>query len=206
VQGLCREWIAGLIGIELGVPIPPFVQAFVSDHIVRDSMIEDIQDLGSGVVFASAKVDGAEDMKLNHIKHVDMNTKQTLLVFDWWLQNEDRTLGPRGGNPNLLWQPTLDRMFVIDHNNAFDLGFSLVAFRKNHIFADVFGQLTLDRASELQPQILHISDKIDAFFDELPEQWVDQVELNPTPVFDIMKNIVRRTLYDDVSSSHTNER
>ena len=168
-------------------------------------MIEDIQDLGSGVVFASEKVDGAEDMKLNHIKHVDMTTKQTLLVFDWWLQNEDRTLGPRGGNPNLLWQPHTKRMFVIDHNNAFDAGFSLDSFRENHIFAADFGQLTLHCTQELQPQIQRISHTIDSFFDRLPDHWVQQVQLNPTPVFDTMKIIVNRTLNDDTGSSHRHE-
>jgi hypothetical protein len=36
-----------------------------------------------------------------------------VLVFDWWLRNEDRHLTESGGNPNLLWDVTGEQLDIM---------------------------------------------------------------------------------------------
>jgi hypothetical protein len=57
-----------------------------------------------------------------------------LLVFDWWVENADRSLSPHGGNPNLLWRASENKLLVIDHNLAFDADFDEASFFTTHVF------------------------------------------------------------------------
>lgn len=70
-----------------------------------------------------------------------------ILVFDWWVRNDDRKLTSLGGNPNLLWDVRADELKVIDHNLAFDRDFKADDFLTGHVFRDrwnrVFGDLDL---------------------------------------------------------------
>ena len=61
-------------------------------------------------------------------------TRRGLLLFDLWIRNQDRTLTPISGNPNLLWGPA--GMAVIDHNVAFDRDFDFVEFSRGHVFSE----------------------------------------------------------------------
>jgi hypothetical protein len=87
-------------------------------------------------VFASRRVSALNLTET--LKHfVPLPQRRDVLAFDWWIHNGDRTLTEKGGNANLLWDPTDEgRLVVIDHNLAFDPAFSEQAFCSLHVFAE----------------------------------------------------------------------
>lgn len=189
---LCYEWLAGRVAQEFGLPIPPFEQAIVPEELVQYSAMEDIEDLGSGIVFASEHVDGAGDLLLPHVSRVPVELRQKILIFDWWMQNEDRTLGVQGGNVNLLWTATEAAAHVIDHNVAFDETFDLAQFRRNHVFRGDMDSLDPQLGLELEPLMLDISARFEGFFDELPEEWSEAVTLCPACTLDRLEAVLGR--------------
>ncbi|MDX9944074.1 MAG: hypothetical protein RBS35_04675, partial [Azonexus sp.] len=67
-----------------------------------------------------------------------------MLVFDWWLHNEDRYLTELGGNPNLLWDIQAEQLAVIDHNQAFDPDFDTAHFLASHVFSACWNRVSTD--------------------------------------------------------------
>jgi hypothetical protein len=122
---LCREWIAGRIAQLMGLPIPPFAQVNVPQDLIGYSAIEGCEELGAGLAFGSEHVEGACDLAFSQIESVPKEVRLRTLLFDWLVQNGDRTLGEAGGNVNLLWVERDLKAYIIDHNLAFDAGFTL---------------------------------------------------------------------------------
>jgi hypothetical protein len=92
-------------------------------------------------------------------------------MFDWWIQNEDRSLGDKGGNPNILVSLSDKSMRVIDHNIAFDDSWSSSTFFANHVFSGI-------RTCVAQSKLLAARDKLresrgllDTLWDEVPDSW-----------------------------------
>ena len=103
-----------------------------------------ISGLKGGFVFASKQVPSVTELKFETLNKIDDQLKLSLLIFDLWVENEDRTLTAKGGNPNLLWKSDESRLYVIDHNLIFDNEFNKVAFRDTHVFNAVFVNKQLD--------------------------------------------------------------
>lgn len=189
---LCREWIAGRLGQEFGLPIPPFAQASVSQDLMDYSAMPDIEDLGIGLVFASEEVPGIEDFAYCHIRHTDSILRQRILLFDWWVRNQDRILSPQGGNPNLLWQASQHRLHVIDHNCAFDNDFQKDAFREMHVFSAEFAILDHQFLLETEAKFKDIARRFDVIANELPEEWREGLELSAANTLDTMKRLIEQ--------------
>lgn len=137
---LWAEWLAGHLGQAFGLPIPHFCIAEVPAALIRECLPE-LCPLGSGPAFASRKAEDCQWLEPAGAARIEKPLKRDILVFDWWLNNMDRTLG----NPNLLWHAARNELVVIDHNQAFDPYFSATDFWTHHIFAEhrdtVFGDL-----------------------------------------------------------------
>lgn len=110
---LCREWMAGRIAQLLDLPIPPIAQVEIPSGLIRFDH-ELARDLGAGVAFGSRHVANAMEFAVSRITDVPEVLRWRLLFFDWWVMNEDRYLGPSGGNVNLLWTEADARLHVID--------------------------------------------------------------------------------------------
>ncbi|WP_300750672.1 HipA family kinase, partial [Janthinobacterium sp.] len=96
-----------------------------------------------------------------------------VLVFDWWLHNEDRHLTERGGNPNLLWDIQSSELVIIDHNQAFDRNFNPANFLNTHVFASRWNTIFSDHF-----QRQHYTRKLEAILPKLaniraniPDSW-----------------------------------
>ena len=74
------------------------------------------------------------------IPRIDIVMQRQIATFDWFIRNEDRTIG----NPNLLYRNCDNPLIVIDHNCAFDTGFNTKNFLQNHIFSSAFKQVLED--------------------------------------------------------------
>lgn len=173
MAGLCHEWIAAQMARDFKLPIPEFSLIEVSHRFISNCANEEARDLGAGIAFASLHVDNAGDLPFYAIPRVDPELRRRLLAFDCWVQNEDRTLGPQGGNVNLLWDQWEKKAWVIDHNNAFDAAFSLQKFSKNHVFQEEFAEKSNSFSLAIQREMQDIRGRFLTYLSDLPEDWVE---------------------------------
>lgn len=136
----------------------------------RDGLL---RDLGHGLLFGSRQIPNVNELTFTKARALDPELKRHIAAFDWWVMNGDRTLSEAGGNPNILWCETDDRIYIIDHNLAFDETITLRSQLETHVFAEVLDQirttpalrthyrLKFDEALSALPEIIK----------ELPERW-----------------------------------
>ena len=164
------EWICGHLAIKLGLPVAPFRQVFIPDELVEGN--SDYSDLKSGLAFGSQK---QMIMELNYagINQVPIELQRTVLAFDWWIKNEDRTLTEHGGNPNLFWNPRNESLIVIDHNQAFDETFSSNSFKSHHVFKQQNNSLFSDVVyrTEYEKQFQTALRSWNEISDDIPQEW-----------------------------------
>lgn len=197
-----NEWIAANLATLLGLPIAHFCLVNVSEELYL-YLPEDFKTgIGYGPVFASQHVEGSSELIQMLLDSVPVEIKRKLLLFDYWIQNEDRTVG----NPNLLWIPETERLVVIDHNLAFDESFDEVRFfgdgNDGHIFRsvkeDLFSDLVViaEQKQKLQNALQHFQ----RIVDEIPVEWrFSDLEKNYAADVDYegKRLILERCLRDD---------
>lgn len=168
---LCNEWIAGRLAQALQLQIPPFQILWVSDTLVQGSLFDGIQELGSGSVFGSQKIEHAQEFTLGHQGKTSRELAQKVLLFDWWIQNGDRSLTQDGGNSNLLWSPGRDPLYIIDHNLAFDTRLDPALFWATHVFS--YARKFWDDAwsHRINGVLTQLTQQLDQIWDEIPESW-----------------------------------
>lgn len=189
---LCYEWLAGRVAQDFDLPIPPFAQATVPPDLVKYSAALDIADLGAGVVFASEHAPGAEEFTLANMRHVPAALRRRILVFDWLVQNHDRTLGECGGNVNILFLPQPSDIRIIDHNIAFDPEFDLHRFRHDHVFRAELDAWSPDFDLDIHARVAHIARRFGDYFAELPAEWLESASLLPAFSLDRLMAIIGR--------------
>ncbi|MBS1132691.1 MAG: hypothetical protein H6R16_3693 [Proteobacteria bacterium] len=138
------EWVSAQLATAFGLPIADYVLAEVPAELIEIEVRADIGQLGAGIVFASRQIPHADELTVTTRDLVPPDVAKDVLVFDWWLHNEDRHLTELGGNPNLLWDVRAAELAVIDHNQAFDRGFDAARFLESHVFADYWNQVFSD--------------------------------------------------------------
>lgn len=131
-RSLLCEWFAGHLAQALGLPIPAFAVATASRELLE--LHPEGCDLGTMPTFASRVVDYVQELTVSHVADVAIDLQRLVLVFDWWVRNQDRTLTAKGGNPNLLWDGDSKQLVVIDQNMSFDPAFDAAEFRASHAF------------------------------------------------------------------------
>jgi len=99
------------------------------------------------------------------------------LVFDWWIQNGDRTLTAKGGNPNVICTghktPVIS---LIDHHAAFDEELKTADLWAVHIFQDAKALWTEAFIAEMTPRLKNALDQLPVFWSQMPESWLDEGE------------------------------
>ena len=129
--------------MRLGLPVAPFEIVQVPEALVSLGSRTDLAELGAGLAFGSRRVSVVE-LSRSHIARIPVALHHAVLGFDWWIRNADRTLSEVGGNPNLFWDVELERLVVIDHNQAFDEEFSEKNFCELHVFHEQIDSLCGD--------------------------------------------------------------
>lgn len=169
-QSLCCEWIAGHLARKTGLRVPDFAVAEVPKKLVEGSDRPDIQDLGSGLVFASARVEEAREITWPEAVSCDDGTKALVLLFDWWVHNGDRQLTTLGGNPNLLLTES-SLLWTFDFNAAFDEHLVAAHFWENHLFAHLLPQWPDGFRASIEPRLREALAAVDELFASLPVEW-----------------------------------
>jgi hypothetical protein len=170
-RALCSEWVAGRLGKLMGLPIPDFCIADVPRNLVEGSSRADAPDLGSGLVFASAFVEDAQEITFHDVGRVDAGLKRKVVLFDWWVRNEDRTLTEYGGNPNLLRTAGTGQLHVFDLNLAFDDTFDEARFWQSHVFTGAVTQWPDEFKLEMNRQMQAALLRLPEIWNELPDEW-----------------------------------
>jgi len=171
-RSLICEWIAGRLGVALGLPIAPFEIVDVPMELLHTGGGLDLADLGPGPAFGSRR---REAMELNAatIELIPVDVQRDVLAFDWWIKNPDRYLTERGGNPNLFWDSSEGELVVIDHNQAFAPDFEPETFRELHVFAHQGDSVFRDfaRRREYNQRFSAALEDWERIQGSLPEEW-----------------------------------
>lgn len=171
-RALVNEWIAANLGRRMGLPIPDFHLASIPAELIRFSARDDANDLGAGIAFASQRVENADELSFLLIEQISPVDRAKILLFDWWICNGDRTLTQEGGNPNLLWTHLNKKLFVIDHNLAFDES-EISGFWDEHIFRADINQWTPQFRNELQAVMKTALSELSQWWQEIPTAWTE---------------------------------
>ena len=193
-RSLCCEQLSGrlarilLNGLPISVPI--FEIAEVPQALIAGSRRKDIRELGKGRVFASMRVEGGQELSWSSAQGWPEETMAALLLLDLWLQNEDRSLSAKGGNPNLmvtqilplsdwdeeraLWkdQPRREMLWAYDFNLAFDEDFGRARFFDAHVFAAQLKQWPHGFRERMEPRLREALNLLPALYGELPLEWL----------------------------------
>jgi hypothetical protein len=194
---LIREWVCGRIGVELGLPIPPFSQIYADRSLAAYSGNEDLAALADTPGFGSRFVighatglpPGVPILNAADVATVDVELRKLVLLFDWWVLNFDRT----DDNPNLLRDAVGGTLHVIDHNLAFDLE-PPAEFWLRHIFRKERTALSDPgfRAAHL-PLMDAILGLLPRVWSEMPDSWTEVAD----PSIAQVDTILRRCLMDE---------
>ena len=170
-EALIKEVICSRVGSSLGLPIPPVEILYASPSVAERSLNSEITDLATEPGFGSCFVDSAATLNVADLTSVDAETRRLVLLFDWWIFNEDRT----DDNPNLLWQPASHQLHVIDHNLAFGTATdveNVVSFWNQHLFRSSRPGMT-DRSfrNVIRPMMDRVMADLGNWWDALPYEW-----------------------------------
>jgi len=172
-HSLVSEWVAGQLARTFGLPVQDFLLAEVPAALMVGKGLPDLAELGEGVVFASRKLPHAQELTRITRDRVSEDLGSDILVFDWWIRNQDRALTDNGGNPNLLWDMQADALAVIDHNLAFDPDFNADQFAELHVFADRWNRVfaDFDRRAAYVQRMDRVLQTLPTLRANIPEAW-----------------------------------
>lgn len=173
------ELICGQLAWSFGLDIAAFAIVNVPEALILPAFRHDINELGSGGAFGSQALPHVQELNIAqlqsalHAGEISDRVAKDIFMFDWWIQNGDRTLTSLGGNPNLLWDCEAKRLVVIDHNCAFDPEFCGRSALELHVFADA-GRAVFDDLAERALYLERFSTALAAFdvaCDNVPLEW-----------------------------------
>lgn len=192
-----NEWICAHLGRAFGIPIPEFRLAEISSELLSVTGAN-LRSIGVGLGFASQEVPLACWFEEANKPKVDDELQRKLLIFDWWIRNDDRG----NHNPNLLWDSAHQRVAVIDHNLAFDPEFDAHSFINSHIFGHHWDTISSDLVTRsfYQQQLEAALPAFDQALTSIPDEWhwVD-IEQTMPATLDInqLRNQLLRCTSDD---------
>ena len=174
-RGLCAELVAGILGRDfLELPIPAFQLLTVPPELVRYSLVPGVTQLDIGVVFGSCCVEGPMELGPGNRPHVPAELAARVLVFDFWVRNDDRRMDETGGNSNLLWEPANRKLWVLDHNLAFESGIKDTELIRRHAFGGLVATkqvLTDTLKAELTRRMCAGADAWPGISARIPLEW-----------------------------------
>lgn len=168
---MVKEWVAGRLALEMGLPAASVQQVRIPGELIKGGKDYE-NDLGQGLAFGSLKVEAADRLALEFIRGDADGHLSRILLFDWWVRNADRTLTTFGGNPNLLWELMPGRVVMIDHDNAFDDHLNEGNFWALHALRDHLSAWDPKSRPEMVTWLAGGLAKLDEIWAEVPEEWL----------------------------------
>ncbi|KUM02754.1 hypothetical protein AWB61_03045 [Chromobacterium sp. F49] len=140
----------------------------VSEEL-HEELTKDLKGIGKGMLFGLQECPSVRWFEAADVYRTTEKFRRDLLVFDYWISNDDRT----PGNSNLLYSDTNNKVIVIDHNLAFNEHVSRQSLIENHIFSEEWPKICADLVSRAQyaERIEQAFLRWDAARGFLPEYW-----------------------------------
>ncbi len=168
---LVTDYLISRLAEECGLPIPPVRLLELPAALLSHSALDGIAGLTPGIAFGSLRAPFAEEIRSGHLRSIDAETKRRCLCFDWWTRNPDRRLDRAGGDPNVLWDPVLRQILLIDHDRCLDPGFDPADFRRGHAFRDEIPFLERAFLAKWRTRFESGIYKLDKIWEEMPTEW-----------------------------------
>lgn len=168
---LCYELLAARLAEALALPVASYAVVDVPQSLLEYCGVQGIEALRAGPAFGSLHVEAGVSLPPVAVDTVPPLLRQRILLFDWWIQNEDRSLSALGGNVNLLWNAAARQLTIIDHNNAFDPGFDEVSFFENHVFRDERMRMAPAFVLEQAQLFAKVSALFGQYTQDFPDEW-----------------------------------
>jgi hypothetical protein len=172
-RSLIAEWLCARLATAFGLPIAPYAIVHIPEALIAAASDPEVRELGSGPAFGSQRVPNVLEITWLQTQRVPRWLRQDILVFDWWIRNDDRNLTQFGGNPNLLWDTALAELVVIDHNAAFSRDFAASDFLNTHVFAAEWSAIVQDwiRRADYQRRLSESYAMLEKALSSCPPSW-----------------------------------
>jgi hypothetical protein len=161
---LILEYVIGHLAMVYGIPTATFELLEIPKLLANQTLAKDRRDFEPGIAFGSKRIPFGEDLGESLISRLPEEMKIAVICFDWWISNSDRRLTKIGGSPNIIWDPIMQSMMVIDHDRAIDPAFDPGEFLQEHVFRDV-------RAFIEKPVYIKWRKQYEASLKSLPKIW-----------------------------------
>lgn len=178
VLGLIREWIASNLAISFGLPTPKSHLLYIDPEL--KSVIDNscwLSDLHFEYLFGSKSVAPCETLTISDVRSIPLQLQRDVFIFDYWIRNADRHLGPKAGNVNLLLQAQTKTLQVIDFNLAFDDQFAFDEM-STHVFKDAMTSGAIDPAckAEYLNRMKSVMEDLPTWINQIPDEWLEYSE------------------------------
>lgn len=172
---LIAEWIGGRLAQEFNLPYPKIAIVNVPSELAQANHKDDWSDFKAGIGFGSYTMGNRyRDLQSSDITKFPSHLLAEVLLFDYWIKNNDRMMSSLGGNPNTLVSADVSELCIIDHDSAFDADFCLRDFKLYHLARSDRGYWNNKRNKQnwlrKAEEALTMLEKIWA---EIPDDWFD---------------------------------
>lgn len=169
---LVMDYLISRLAEECGLPVAPVRLVNIPKALADHAILEDGESFQPGVAFGSQRISFADEIRSAHLRNIDEETKIRCLCFDWWVRNPDRRLDMAGGDPNVLWDPVLQNIFLIDHDACLDPDFDPTAFKREHVFRDVRPFIEKAFFKKWRTRFESAIYNLDKIWAEMPAEWI----------------------------------
>jgi hypothetical protein len=169
---LVIEFIISRLAEECGLPVAPVEVLTIPEELATYAIVERSEEFRPGAAFGSRRVPFADEIRTSHLRQIDDETKMRCLCFDWWTRNSDRRLDLIGGDPNLLWDPVLQSVILLDHDSCLDPDFDEIEFKREHAFRDTRPFIERPFYEKWRTKFESTIYNLDKIWDEMPQEWI----------------------------------
>jgi hypothetical protein len=115
LRGLPNELIACRLGKLLGLPIVPGRIVYLTKELINNNKVLKKQRVRPGPHFGNLYIANVQEPSKHNIKKcVNLHQGADMIVFDHWIQNDDR------GTANIIISPgDKPKFYMIDHESCF---------------------------------------------------------------------------------------
>lgn len=174
-EGCIKEWLLGNLGQAFGLPIPDCQLVNIDSCLLEYNDIY-LSEIGQGTAFASEFIIDLQEMNYQKLDNTSVDTLRDIYVFDYWIQNADRSLTEQGGNPNLFYKQSCLDVIVLDHNLAFDEEFLKQDHNQLHACKRFWPvQFDFDAQQKYEEKMRSSLVYWDNFVSKIPNDWKVEV-------------------------------
>jgi len=171
-DNLVKEYVISRLAEECGLPVAPVRIVSIPADLASHAIVEGRDEFQPGFAFGSQRVPFSDEIRSAHLQSIDEETKIRTLCFDWWVRNPDRCLSVTGGDPNVLWDPVLQKIFLVDHDHCLAADFDPAAFKREHVFRDVRPFIEKPFLKKWRTRFESAIYNLDKIWAEMPAEWI----------------------------------